>query len=273
MILFYKDNKIEENHIHMKKELYYSEDFSFIPIHYQKKELLIQTPNVFIPYGIQKYKETDKKEYMSISFQDFSSNQVSKDFVNNFMIPIYEKILEKCNDKYHLEPFLKLGQYSSHWMRCKLTETTTFYNQHKEKINLFPSKVFGSFILQLSGLWIIGKEAWFQWTILQGKIYEPIVLKDYAFIDDIPKKIPPAPPPPPPPPPPPNKYKKMLTMGIPKAAVQQKQRMDSISAKDLQSVCLKKCQPNQNKTKQKDSFKPSLDEIKNALQSLKKKKC
>ena len=62
----------------------------------------------------------------------------------------------------------------------------------------------------------------------------------------------------------------MLNLGVPKEAVQHKQRMDSISAKDLQSVCLKKSKPNEKQIKEnKDPFKPSLDEIKIALQSLK----
>ena len=78
MILFYKRDSIHYEYLTTKKERYYSEEFSFIPILYKKQELLIQTPTIFIPYGIQKYSDKDSKEYMNISFQDFSTNQVSK---------------------------------------------------------------------------------------------------------------------------------------------------------------------------------------------------
>ena len=92
--------------------------------------------------------------------------------------------MDKYKDKYEIEPFLKESQYS-HWMRCKLTESTLFYNQHKQKVTTVPSKLFGSVILQLSGLWTMDTKAWLQWTVIQGKIYEPVILKEYAFIDDI----------------------------------------------------------------------------------------
>ena len=55
MILFYKRDSIHYEYLTTKKERYYSEEFSFIPILYKKQELLIQTPTIFIPYGIQKY--------------------------------------------------------------------------------------------------------------------------------------------------------------------------------------------------------------------------
>ena len=46
--------------------------------------------------------------------------------------------------------------------------------------------------------------------------------------------------------------------------------MDRIQASDLQNVVLKKCKVNENKIKHTDNFRPSLDEIKIALKSLKK---
>lgn len=84
------------------------------------------------------------------------------------------------------------------------------------------------------------------------------------------------PPPPPPPPPPPvykDKYKKMISMGIPTAAVNQQQQIDakaSINPEMLLSVKLKKGMPNKGDIKSDmNGFEPpSLDSLQLALQKL-----
>jgi len=60
----------------------------------------------------------------------------------------------------------------------------------------------------------------------------------------------------------------MLKLGIPKEAVEQKKKLDRIRPEDLQNVKLKKGKMIDKKVD--DSFTPSLDEIRNALQSLQK---
>ena len=62
----------------------------------------------------------------------------------------------------------------------------------------------------------------------------------------------------------------MLKLGVPKHAVEQKKQIDRIQAKDLQNVVLRKTKPNENKKKSNNSFIPSVDELRNALQSLQK---
>ena len=53
-----------------------------------------------------------------------------------------------------------------------------FYDQNRKKsIDIFPSKVIGSFIIQLSGLWILNNNIIFNWNIIQGQITLPIKLK------------------------------------------------------------------------------------------------
>ena len=134
-------------------------------------------------------------------------------------------------------------------MRFKVSEDCLFFDQNKNQIDSFNPKVFGIFIIQLTGLWIMNQKIWFNWVILQAKINLPIRLKEYAFVDDDEeqkKKIP-IPPPPPPPPPPPLKKNNL------------------IKGKDLQNIVLKKTKKTVSK---KDSYMPSLDEIRNALQSL-----
>ena len=62
----------------------------------------------------------------------------------------------------------------------------------------------------------------------------------------------------------------MLKLGVPKCAVEQKKQIDRIQAKDLQNVILRKTQTNETKKESNNSFMPSVDELRNALQSLQK---
>ena len=62
MILFYKDFHINKDKIKFKKSRQCSKDFTFIPIQYDKKDFIIQTPQCFVPFGLKKYSTnlTDK---------------------------------------------------------------------------------------------------------------------------------------------------------------------------------------------------------------------
>jgi hypothetical protein len=160
-------------------------------------------------------------------------------------------------------------------MRLKINDDCLFFDQNKKKYNDELPKTYGSFIIHLTGLWSMNQKIWFQWQLLQAKINIPLVLKEYAFIDDDnPSKENKIPIPPPPPPPPllldkKDKYSKMLKLGIPKHAVEQKKTLDRIRPEDLQKVVLKRGKVIDKKNND-DNFTPSLDEIRNALQSLQK---
>ena len=113
---------------------------------------------------------------------------------------------------------------------------------------IYPLYSYASFIIHLVGLWVSEDQVWFQWYALQSRVENNIQLTEYAFKDTIlvPKPIPP--PPPPPPPFKKDKYKKMISLGIPTAAVNHQKQIDlksNISSSMLQSVQLK----NQNKRK------------------------
>ena len=62
MILHHKGLKIDENQLKFKKGFKYSENLKFIPIQYNKKELLVQSPNMYIPFGVKKYSDNCKKK-------------------------------------------------------------------------------------------------------------------------------------------------------------------------------------------------------------------
>ena len=62
----------------------------------------------------------------------------------------------------------------------------------------------------------------------------------------------------------------MLKLGVSKQAVEHKKSVDRIQASDLQKVILKKTVYDKQNKKKRDNHIPSLDEIRNALQSLQK---
>lgn len=207
MILNHKDLKIKNELLTFKKKIKYSDDFIYIPIKYDNKDLIIQTPDLFIPFEINKYSDKCTKQYLDLSFQSTNDNKQTEMFLNN-LNKIQEKTIDKYNSSYEVNSFIKENNFSK-WMRFKVNEDSLVFNQNKEKIEKISSKTFGVFIIGLSGLWVMNNKVWFNWEILQSKIYIPVKLKEYYFFDDeneknisIPKKIIPRPPPPPPPPPP-----------------------------------------------------------------------
>ena len=146
-----------------------------------------------------------------------------------------------------------------------------------------PIYSYASFIIQLAGIWItnnkVSNQIWFQWYNLQSRLENNISLSGYAFKGSIPGHIPghiPIPPPLPKPSLPSqniDKYKKMITMGIPSAAVNQQKQIDaksSINPEMLLSVKLKKGKSKKDilKSDMNGFEAPSLDSLQQALQKL-----
>lgn len=271
----------------------FSDEYSFIPINIildnKRIPLLIQTPQMFIPYGITQNEE-NSKTHCTISFHNKDNDHLTKNLLKDFK-NMQDKITNIYSDKFSVNPFLKDSLYSE-CMKLKINESSKHYNNQKILIQKIDCFSYGSFIIQLSGLWIQNKQMWFQWLLLQSRIDDKLEIQEYAFVD---KKIPP-------PPPLPksfssiSKYHSMIKMGVPKNAVIQKMKQDNvdpslleknekilenpsrnlITATMLQSIKLKKKNSSMKhnnkdlKIEKKDKRVPSLDEIQNALKRLKK---
>ena len=165
MILHHKGLSIDKGLIKFKKGFKYSDTISFIPIYYNKKEILIQSPNMYIPFDVIDYQGNNKR-YLDLSFQNLCDKETS-DFFNNLDI-ISKKVSDNYSD-FSINDFIKeRGEYK--WMRFKLGDDTLFFNQNKEKLENIPKKTFGVFILSLNGLWLINNKIWFNWKILQSKL-------------------------------------------------------------------------------------------------------
>jgi len=107
----------------------------------------------------------------------------------------------------------------------------------KHPLETISSFSYGTFLVDLHGLWISNKEIWFQWYLVQAKIIEPICLQEYQFMDEYPintdkvtevvdnssDTVP-------------TKYDKMLKMGVPKEAVERQKALDMNMSVKTQKV-------------------------------------
>ena len=278
MVIHHK--KLTKNiRLGLKPKLKYSSEYSFIPLKIwndaEYTDCVFQTPKLFIPYGKQTVSED--KQIMDLSFQNQINDNAVVQFKQNLEI-IYRLIHSKFNS-YQVNSFLKLTNYDE-CMRFKVNSNTQFYDSSKNRIYKIDSFSYGTFIIQLHGLWIYKNEIWFQWILLQGKIEKPLFLKEYSLLEEKSDTL--------------NKYDKMLQMGIPKEAVELRKKLDGkipvppppppmlsskttpvskIKASDLQKIILKKAKPLLKKKPQRGEFEPpSLEELQITISKLKKSK-
>jgi hypothetical protein len=226
---------VEKKKINIKINQFYSDGYTFVPLLYDKEEIIMQTPKLYTQYGINnKY----DKDFIDLSFRNIINDKSIENFKHNLDV-IYLKIANKYKNTYKAINYLKYGDKDI-TMRLKVQDNLLIFDQNKNKLDKMITNTYGNFLINLQGFWIIENEIYFQWYLLQAKIDIPIYLENYCFVEEYPKIIKK---PIPPPPPLPNFGKKKITTFkiIPKKKVVQKKEINV----------------------------PSLNDIKNALNSLK----
>ena len=263
--------------INIKKFLKYSDNYTLIPIKYNNNDLLIQTPKMYIPFG---EKTLYDKKYLDLSFQNIMNDKNIGLFYHN-LETIHEKVI-KLFHEYNVDDLIKTYN-DTDLLRLKITRDILNYDHNQNIIDKIINNTYGYFIIHLKGLWLNNEgNIYYYWELLQSKIDVPLYLSEYSFIDDLPKgykgkgyKGKSIPPPPPPPqlilPKPLTKYDKMIKMGVPTNAVENKKKIDSkIRAEDLQSITLKKTVINDNNKKEGDEDNiPYMIELLSKLSKLK----
>ena len=267
--------------INIKKFLKYSDNYTLIPIKYNNNDLLIQTPKMYIPFG---EKTLYDKKYLDLSFQNIMNDKNIGLFYHN-LETIHGKVL-KLFHEYNVDDLIKTYN-NTNLLRLKITRDILNYDNNQNIIDKIINNTYGYFIIHLKGLWLNNEgNIYYYWELLQSKIDVPLYLSEYSFIDDLPKgykgkgngykgKGKSIPPPPPPPqliqPKPLTKYDKMIKMGVPTNAVENKKKIDSkIRAEDLQSITLKKTVINDNNKKEGDEDNiPYMIELLSKLSKLK----
>ena len=234
------NQKLESEKINLKIKQDFMNGYTFIPIKYDNKDIIIQTPKLFVPFNISCF---NGKRYLDLSFQNIKNDKNIELLVNN--LRLLEEKVRYSTKKYKIISFLR-DFNNNHMIRFKILNNTLFFDQNKNEIKTIENLTYGSFIIHLNGLWLIDDKLIFNWILLQGKIDMPLYLNKYAFIDEdtirINKGKGKSIPPPPPPPPLDNKYNHLLRLGISKDAIKHKMKMDKkiINPLDLQNVKLKK---------------------------------
>ena len=256
------NQSIQSKDINIKKFLKYSDNYTLIPIKYKNNDLIIQTPKMYIPYGEKFVYNNNDKKYVDISFQNIENDKNIELFYHNLDI-IHNKI-NKVFNEYNVDDLIKIYN-KNELLRLKINKGILIYDHNQNIIDKIIPNTYGYFIIHLHGLWVNknNNNIYYHWVLLQSKIDIPLYLTEYSFIDDTPqiskgkgmgkgKSIPP-----PPPslilPKPLTKYDRMIKMGVPIHAVQNKIKNDKkISAKDLQSITLKKTIINDKKKESDD---------------------
>jgi hypothetical protein len=240
-------------------------------VKYNKDPLIIQTPLLYIPFGVQEY---NTRNTLDVSFHNIKYSKQTDHFYNTVnaihntildYIDTTDKTIFGIKHSVGYPPLLKLN-----------VEKTSVWNNKREQLSLEDIKKnsFGSLIINLEGVYINEKNIGFIWNVLQIRIKEEINLDTYAFVDDPVPSMPsaavalPI-----------DKYSRMLKMGISTRAVEQKKLLDGVktpSAADLLSGLsgLKKVTVSQKKKKFKkpdtNQFVIDQDTILGALKGLKK---
>jgi len=256
------NQSIQSKDINIKKFLKYSDNYTLIPIKYKNNDLIIQTPKMYIPYGEKFVYNNNDKKYVDISFQNIENDKNIELFYHNLDI-IHSKI-NKVFNEYNVDDLIKIYN-KNELLRLKINKGILIYDHNQNIIDKIIPNTYGYFIIHLHGLWVNknNNNIYYHWVLLQSKIDIPLYLTEYSFIDDTPqiskgkgmgkgKSIPP-----PPPslilPKPLTKYDRMIKMGVPIHAVQNKIQNDKkINAADLQSITLKKTIINDKKKESDD---------------------
>lgn len=238
MILL-NNNIINIDDINIKNKLYYSDKYTFIPVLYKNENIIIQTPKLYSQYGIY---NKDNYNSIKLSLRNKINDKNIINFEKNLSI-IFKKIKDKFNEKYIINDFLKND--NDKYIRFKIQDNTLYFDQNKNKLNTIQANTYGNYIINLYGIWIIENNIYFQWYILQAKIYIPPSLNEYSFIEEK-KNIPP------PPPLPPQNFKKKI--------INKDNTYNDVKINEVKT---------NKKNNNKDIKVPSLLDIKNALLNLK----
>ena len=95
MNVILKHNDINIKDLTIKKQINISNDFTNYPIKYNNSNLIIQTPIVFLPFGINKF---NNKSYIDFSFINSKNDKIMKDFKTK-IININNHLKNKFNSK------------------------------------------------------------------------------------------------------------------------------------------------------------------------------
>ena len=249
-----------------------------------KKQLVVQTPKLYIPFGIN---YNFKIKSLDLSLNDnIETNQFK-----NFILKLNNKVinyLKKHNLKQQFVPSIKKSKNNyPDRLRLNLFNDVKIYDDNKNIYTGSLKKLYGKFLIHLNLIWCNNNFCGIQFDIMQMMVYPKLMFDDFKFIDDnnnaFSDKF--------------EKYLKMKKNRVPIMAIKHKMTLDGIDNETIQTLLfdkntkketsilseinskmnnLKTISKNDSINKNIPSKKinsakvPSLDEIKNGLKNLKK---
>lgn len=186
----------------------------------------------------------NRKTYIDISLLNLDNDY---DMINfrNLILSINKKVIKHISQKYDATSFKNNKKFS----KLKFSKLK-FKNSLKKSIDIFPerlrltfynnilvfnenkklissdmiqSKTYTKLLISPQFIWLNSKTFGINWTILQAKLYQNIILDEYSFIDDdYNEKY--------------EKYIKMVKMGIPKDGVKQRLKLDNLDSDILDEL-------------------------------------
>ena len=164
--------------------------FLFIPISYFKKPLIIKTPLLTLPYGIDvnpnynkiyvRFKFPKLQNEPQLAFLEFIKK--IEEFIYKYKFPKIWKKLRRTLKQKELKSSLNLAKTA---FTCQFLDTSTIYNEKNIIIHystILPKSSCKSICI-LSGLWIHKNSLGFLWNTPQIKIYDTPVTR-CLLIDD-----------------------------------------------------------------------------------------
>lgn len=254
--------EIVPEQILFKKRISIGDNIFEYPISYMTRNLIIQTPIVYIPYST--YKIGNK-----ITFDFFFLNlDVDKDMDDLKMLieNVNKLAIDKVKSfKYKRHKLTKKDFISNiktnngscinekpDKMRVTLYDNIMAFDEQSNPISLdyLKYKTYLKLLLSPTKIWINNNKFGVFWEVLQVKIYPKPFLNKYMFLDDN-SNLSNIPPPPPPPPlsainssqnnrfathPKYKKYFDMIKKGVPKQAVKNKMILENVDPQILDST-------------------------------------
>ena len=186
--IFKSENIILDN-ITFKKSYSVGKNIFNMPIKYLLKDLIIQTPIIYIPFGINSY---NNKKYLDISLLNIDNDIEMKNF-KKFICSLNEIVSKKIKSKkgrkmMRLKSSLKktTNNFFPDRVRLSISESILVFNDFKRKISFdcIQPKLYSKMLISPKCVWFSSKEFGIVWNILQVKIYDRLILDEYSFIDE-----------------------------------------------------------------------------------------
>ena len=169
-------SNIKKDFLKTSIPLKYSDDYEFVKIRYDKRDLLIQTSKLYCRYG-------SRYDNIELSFQNIVNDSKLKILRDD--LSQIQNYIETRYSKYCVYPIVKRNK-----INVKIRNIRIF-DERKQRLDSIPSNSYGRYIIHVSGFWINKRDIFVQLNAIQTSIEMPLVVDECLFdIKQIPKPPP-----------------------------------------------------------------------------------